>query len=393
MKIHEYQGKKLFADFGVAVLANRVARSPEEAAEAFRALGSPVAVVKSQIHAGGRGKGTFKENPQQRGVQLVKSAEEAASVARNMLGNTLVTIQTGAEGKVVNQILVESGCDIARELYLGIVLDRAASRPVLMCSQEGGVDIEKVAHETPEKIFKEHFDPAQGLESYQVRKLCKRLGIEGKSVLVADKFMRAICRLFVQLDCSLVEINPLVVTKSGDLVALDSKITFDDNAAFRHKDLAEMRDLSEENESEVRASNAGLSYVKLDGNIGCLVNGAGLAMSTMDIIKLHGGEPANFLDVGGGANADQVTEAFRIILSDPNVKAVLVNIFGGIMKCTTIAEAIVTAAKTVGFKVPLVVRLEGTQVEEGRKILANSGINIIPATDLTDAAKKVVATI
>lgn len=393
MKIHEYQGKKLFADFGVAVLANRVARTPEEAADAFRALGSPVAVVKSQIHAGGRGKGTFKENPQQRGVQLVKSAEEAASVARNMLGNTLVTIQTGPEGKVVNQVLVESGCDIARELYLGIVLDRAASRPVLMCSQEGGVDIEKVAHETPEKIFKEHFDPAQGLESFQVRKLCKRLGIEGKSVLVADKFMRAICRLFVQLDSSLVEINPLVVTKSGDLVALDSKITFDDNAAFRHKNLAELRDLSEENESEVRASNAGLSYVKLDGNIGCLVNGAGLAMSTMDIIKLHGGEPANFLDVGGGANADQVTEAFRIILSDPNVKAVLVNIFGGIMKCTTIAEAIVTAAKTVGFKVPLVVRLEGTQVDEGRKILANSGINIIPATDLTDAAKKVVATI
>jgi succinyl-CoA synthetase beta subunit len=393
MKIHEYQGKKLFADFGVAVLANRVARTPEEAADAFRALGSPVAVVKSQIHAGGRGKGTFKENPQQRGVQLVKSAEEAASVARNMLGNTLVTIQTGPEGKVVNQVLVESGCDIARELYLGIVLDRAASRPVLMCSQEGGVDIEKVAHETPEKIFKEHFDPAQGLESFQVRKLCKRLGIDGKSVLVADKFMRAICRLFVQLDSSLVEINPLVVTKSGDLVALDSKITFDDNAAFRHKNLAELRDLSEENESEVRASNAGLSYVKLDGNIGCLVNGAGLAMSTMDIIKLHGGEPANFLDVGGGANADQVTEAFRIILSDPNVKAVLVNIFGGIMKCTTIAEAIVTAAKTVGFKVPLVVRLEGTQVDEGRKILANSGINIIPATDLTDAAKKVVATI
>ncbi|MFM7116834.1 MAG: ADP-forming succinate--CoA ligase subunit beta [Planctomycetota bacterium] len=393
MKIHEFQGKKLFADFGVAVLANRVARTPEEAAEAFRALGSPVAVVKSQIHAGGRGKGTFKENPQQRGVQLVKSAEEAASVARNMLGNTLVTIQTGPEGKVVNQILVETGCDIARELYLGIVLDRAASRPVLMCSQEGGVDIEKVAHETPERIFKEHFDPAQGLESFQVRKLCKRLGIEGKSVLVADKFMRAICRLFVQLDSSLVEINPLVVTKSGDLVALDSKITFDDNAAFRHKNLADLRDLSEENESEVRASNAGLSYVKLDGNIGCLVNGAGLAMSTMDIIKLHGGEPANFLDVGGGANADQVTEAFRIILSDPNVKAVLVNIFGGIMKCTTIAEAIVTAAKTVGFKVPLVVRLEGTQVDEGRKILANSGINIIPATDLTDAAKKVVATI
>lgn len=393
MKIHEYQGKKLFADFGVTVLSSQVARTAAEAAEAFRALGGSVAVVKSQIHAGGRGKGTFKENPQQRGVQLVKSAEEAATAAGNMLGQTLVTIQTGPEGKQVNQVLVEAGCDIARELYLGIVLDRAAKRPVLMCSQEGGMDIEKVAHETPEKIFKEHFDPAQGLESYQVRKLCKRLGIEGKSVLVADKFMRAICRLFVQLDCSLLEINPLVVTKAGELVALDSKITFDDNASFRHKELAELRDLSEEEESEVRASNAGLSYVKLDGNIGCLVNGAGLAMSTMDIIKLHGGEPANFLDVGGGANAEQVTEAFQIILSDPHVKAVLVNIFGGIMKCTTIAEAIVTAAKTVGFKVPLVVRLEGTQVEEGRKILANSGINIIAATDLTDAAKKAVAAI
>lgn len=391
MKIHEYQGKKLFADFGVTVLNSRVARTPAEAAAAFRELGGPIAVIKSQIHAGGRGKGVFQENPEQRGVQLVRSAAEAETAARNMLGHRLVTIQTGPDGKTVNQVLVEAGCEIARELYLGIVLDRAASRPVLMCSQEGGVDIEKVAHETPEKIFKEHFDPAQGLESYQARKLCKRLAISGKTVPAAEKFMRAICQLFVKLDCSLVEINPLVVTHSGDLVALDSKINFDDNAGFRHRDLAELRDLSEEEESEVRASNAGLSYVKLDGNIGCLVNGAGLAMSTMDIIQLHGGAPANFLDVGGGANADQVTEAFRIILSDSNVKAVLVNIFGGIMKCTTIAEAIVTAAKSVGFTVPLVVRLEGTQVEEGRRILANSGINIIPATDLTDAAQKVVA--
>ena len=302
-------------------------------------------------------------------------------------------IQTGPEGKTVNQVLIEAGCDIDRELYLGIVLDRAVAMPVLMCSQEGGVEIEKVAHETPEKIFKEHFDPAVGIESYQVRKLCKQLGITGKSVRVADKFMKALCRVYVEQDCSLMEVNPLVVTGDGELVALDAKINFDSNAMFRHKDLQELRDLSEEEESEVRAGNAGLSYVKLDGNIGCLVNGAGLAMSTMDIIKLHGGEPANFLDVGGGANEEQVTEAFRIILSDPNVKAVLVNIFGGIMRCSTIAEAIVAAAKSVGFTVPLVVRLEGTEVEVGRKILEDSDVDLITATDLTDAATKVCATL
>lgn len=393
MNIHEFQGKQLFKKFGVKVLENRVCRTPEEAAAAFSELGGPVAVVKSQIHAGGRGKGTFKENANQHGVQLVKSAEEAQQAAANMLGNTLVTIQTGPEGKTVNQIIVEAGCDIARELYLGVVLDRAVQKPVLMCSQEGGVEIEKVAHETPEKIFKEHFDPAQGIESYQIRKLCKRLGIEGKSVRAADKFMKALCRLYVDCDCSLMEVNPLVVTGDGDLVALDAKINFDSNAEFRHKEWDEMRDLSEEEESEVQASSAGLSYVKLEGNIGCLVNGAGLAMSTMDIIKLHGGQPANFLDVGGGANAEQVTEAFRIILSDPNVKAVLVNIFGGIMKCSTIAEAIVVAAKSVGFTVPLVVRLEGTQVEEGRKILEESDVALVTATDLTDAAEKVVATL
>ncbi len=393
MKIHEYQGKQIFAKYGVKVLDNRVARNGDEAAQGFDELGGSVAVVKAQIHAGGRGKGTFIEHPDQHGVQLVKSADEAKAVAERMLGNRLVTIQTGAEGKVVNQVLVEAGCDIARELYLGIVLDRAAKKPVLMCSQEGGVEIEKVAHETPEKIFKEHFDPAQGLESFQVRKLCKQLDITGKSVRAADKFMKALCRVFVEMDCSLMEINPLVVTGDGDLVALDSKINFDSNADFRHQDWEEMRDLSEEEESEVRASNAGLSYVKLDGNIGCLVNGAGLAMSTMDIIKLHGGEPANFLDVGGGANEEQVTEAFRIILSDPNVKAVLVNIFGGIMKCSTIAEAIVAAAKSVGFTVPLVVRLEGTEVEQGRKILEESDVELITATDLTDAAEKVVATL
>ncbi len=393
MKIHEFQGKKLFADFGVTVLENRVARTPDEAAQAFDELGGAVAVVKAQIHAGGRGKGTIAEHPAQHGVQLVKSADEAKAVAENLLGNHLVTIQTGAEGKKVNQVLVEAGCNIDRELYLGIVLDRAAAKPVLMCSQEGGVEIEKVAAETPEKIFKEHFDPAQGIESFQVRKLCQQLNITGKSVRAADKFFRALCRMFVDLDCSLMEINPLVVSKDGDLIALDSKINFDENAMFRHKDLAELRDLSEEEESEVRAADAGLSYVKLDGNIGCLVNGAGLAMSTMDIIKHFGGEPANFLDVGGGANEEQVTEAFRIILSDPNVKAVLVNIFGGIMQCTTIAEAIVAAAKSVGFTVPLVVRLEGTKVEEGRKILEDSDVDLITAADLGDAAEKVVETL
>ena len=393
MKIHEYQGKELFKKFGVTVLENQLARTPEEAAEAYNKLGGKIAVVKSQIHAGGRGKGTFTENGDQHGVQLVKSAEEASQAAKNMLGNHLVTIQTGPAGKKVNQVIVEAGCDIARELYLGVVLDRASKQPVLMCSQEGGMDIEKVAHETPEKIFKENFDPAQGIESYQVRKLCKQLGIEGKTVRAADKFMKALCRLYVDLDCSLMEINPLVVTGDGDLVALDSKIEFDSNAMFRQKALDEYRDLTEEEPSEVRASDAGLSYVTLEGNIGCLVNGAGLAMSTMDIIKLHGGQPANFLDVGGGANAEQVTEAFRIILSDDNVKAVLVNIFGGIMKCTTIAEAIVVAAKSVGFTVPLVVRLEGTQVEEGRKILEESDVDLITATDLTDAAEKVVATL
>ena len=391
MKIHEYQGKELFRKAGVAVLKGKAVTSPEAAADAYKELGSQIAVVKAQIHAGGRGKGTIKDKPQQRGVQLVKSAEEAATVARNLLGNTLVTIQTGPEGKQVNTVFVEEGCKIARELYLGIVLDRAVAKPVLMVSSEGGVEIEKVAEETPNLIFKEHFDPHFGIQPYQINKLCYRLGIKGASVASAQKFIRTLCRLYVTLDCSLVEINPLVVTESGELVALDSKIDFDSNAMFRHKDLSELRDLSEEDPAEVRASNTGLSYVKLDGNIGCLVNGAGLAMATMDIIKLHGGEPANFLDVGGGANEQQVTEAFRIILSDPNVNAILVNIFGGIARCTTIANAIVAASKAVGFTVPLVVRLEGTEVEEGKKILRESGVNLIAADDLTDAAKKVVA--
>ena len=393
MKIHEYQGKQLFHKFGVAVLDNRVAGTAAEAAAAFEQLAQPIAVVKAQIHAGGRGKGTYREHPQQRGVQLVRSAAEASQVAQRMLGSHLITAQTGPEGQRVRRILVEAGCEIARELYLGIVLDRAAAKPVLMSSNEGGVEIEKVAAETPEKIFKEHFDPGYGLESFQVRKLCKKLNLTGATVRAADGFMKSLCRLFVQLDCSLVEINPLVVTKKGELIALDSKMSFDDNALFRHPDLTAFRDLAEEPEAEVRAAEAGLSYVKLEGNIGCLVNGAGLAMSTMDIIKLHGGQPANFLDVGGGADADQVTEAFRIILSDPNVKGILVNIFGGIMKCSTIASALVTAAKTVGFKVPLVVRLEGTEVEQGKNILQHSGVQVATADDLTDAAKKIVAAV
>ncbi|MEX0818492.1 MAG: ADP-forming succinate--CoA ligase subunit beta [Pirellulaceae bacterium] len=393
MKIHEYQAKQVLRGAGVAVLEGHVAETPDEAAKAFETLGGAIAVVKAQIHAGGRGKGTTKENPEQHGVQLVKSADEARKVAEGLLGNTLVTIQTGPEGKTVNKVFVEAGCNIARELYLGIVLDRAAAKPVLMVSTEGGVEIEKVAEETPELIFKEHFDPHFGLQSFQVRKLCAKLGIKGKSVRSADRFMRALCKVFVQYDCSLAEINPLVVTADGELVALDAKMSFDDNAMFRHQDILEFRDLTEEEPLEVRAGEAGLSYVKLEGNIGCLVNGAGLAMSTMDIIKLNGGQPANFLDVGGGANAEQVTEAFRIILSDSHVKAVLVNIFGGIMRCTTIADALVQAYKTVGFNVPLVVRLEGTEVEEGKRIIAESDVDIVTADDLNDAARKVVATL
>ena len=391
MKIHEYQAKQLLRDAGVAVPQGIMAVAAEEAAAAFKQLGGPLAVVKAQIHAGGRGKGTVKDNSKQHGVQLVKTADDAATVAKNLLDHKLVTIQTGPEGQTVRRVLVEAGCDIARELYLGIVIDRAAGAPVLMASSEGGMNIEEVAEKTPELIFKEAFCPDAGLQSYQVRKLAAKLGLTGPSVRSAEKFMKALCQLFVKLDCSLVEINPLVVTKAGELLALDAKISFDDNALFRHPELAELRDTAEEDPNELRAGKAGLSYVQLEGNIGCLVNGAGLAMATMDLVKLHGGEPANFLDVGGGANTEQVTEAFRILLSDKNVKAVLVNIFGGIMRCTTIANAVVEAYKQVGFNVPLVVRLEGTEVEQGRKILAESGVNIIAAKDLTDAANKVVA--
>ncbi|TWT40164.1 ADP-forming succinate--CoA ligase subunit beta [Botrimarina hoheduenensis] len=390
MKIHEYQAKQLFREAGIPVPEGIVAHSAEEAAAAFRQLGGSLAVVKAQIHAGGRGKGSIK-GTEQRGVELVRSAEDAARVAGALLGGDLVTIQTGPGGQTVNKVLVEAGCDIARELYLGIVVDRGFGKPVLMVSTEGGMDIEKVAAETPELIHTAPFDADAGLQPYQCRTLAKKLGLEGAAVRSATKFMTAICKLFVETDCSLAEINPLVVTGAGELMALDAKINFDENALFRHPALIELRDKAEEDPNELRAGEAGLSYVQLEGNIGCLVNGAGLAMSTMDIVKLHGGQPANFLDVGGGANKDQVTEAFRILLGDKNVKAVLVNIFGGIMQCTTIANAVLAAYKEVGFNVPLVVRLEGTEVEEGRKILAESGVDIISAEGLTDAAQKVVA--
>ena len=390
MNIHEFQGKQLFREAGIAVPRGIVADSPRAAAAAFSELGGGLAVVKAQIHAGGRGKGTIKNNPSQHGVELVRSAEEAEKAATAMLGNPLVTVQTGPEGQTVHRVFVEEGCDIARELYLGIVVDRGCASPVLMVSTEGGMNIEEVAEKTPELIFKAAFDPDRGLQPYQSRLLAQKLGLSGSSVRSADKLFRSFCRMFVDLDCSLAEINPLVVTGTGELMALDAKLNFDGNALFRHPEIAALRDTSEEEPNELRATEAGLSYVQLEGNIGCLVNGAGLAMSTMDLIKLHGGEPANFLDVGGGANTEQVTEAFRILLGDKNVKAVLVNIFGGIMQCTTIANAVLESYKTVGFNVPLVVRLEGTEVEEGRKILAESDVDIITAEGLTDAAQKVV---
>ncbi|QDU45180.1 Succinyl-CoA ligase [ADP-forming] subunit beta [Symmachiella dynata] len=393
MKIHEYQGKQLLADAGVRVPRGVVCKSADEVAAAYETLGGSIAVVKSQIHAGGRGKGRFKEFPEQPGVVLVKSAAEARENAERMLGQTLVTIQTGDEGKQVNTLFVEEGLQIARELYLGIVVDREAGGPVLMMSSEGGMEIEEVAANTPEKIFREPFDADYGLMPYQVRNLCFKLGFNAAQMKQAGKFLPQVCKFFADNDCSMAEVNPLVVTADDELVVLDAKIAFDDNALFRHKPLLELRDLSEEDAAEVRAGAAGLSYVNLDGNIGCLVNGAGLAMSTMDLIKLHGGEPANFLDVGGGANVDQVTEAFKIILSDSNVKAVLVNIFGGIMKCDTIVEALLTSYEKVGFTVPLVVRLEGTNVDKAREMLAASGRDIVSATDLTDAAKKVVGTL
>ncbi len=393
MKIHEYQAKQLFKSVGIPVPEGVVCKSPDEAAAAFEQLGGELAVVKSQIHAGGRGKGRFKEFPEQPGVVLVRSAEEAKQNAERMLGQTLVTIQTGEAGKQVNTLYVEQGLDIARELYMGIVVDREVGGPALIMSSEGGMNIEEVAAETPEKILSEPFDVEDGLSSESVQRLAAALGFDETATASAQEQLPALCKFFVDHDCSMTEINPLVITGAGQLLALDAKVSFDGNADYRHKDLEELRDMSEEEPTEIQAAEAGLSYVKLDGNIGCLVNGAGLAMSTMDLIKLHGGEPANFLDVGGGANVDQVTEAFRIILADKNVKAVLVNIFGGIMKCDTIVEALLHAYDNVGFTVPLVVRLEGTNVDKARQMLADSGKEIATATDLTDAAQKVVATL
>ena len=391
MNIHEYQAKGLLAKFGVAVPRGGVAFTPEEAENAARELGGPVWVVKSQIHAGGRGAGRFEDDPEGAGgVRVCKSLDEVKENARKMLGHVLVTKQTGAAGKEVKRLYIEDGCDIARELYLGMLIDRATSRITVMASTEGGMEIEEVAARTPEKILKVVIDPAVGLMPYHGRQIAFGLGLGGKSVGTAVKFLMAMYRAFTQLDASIVEINPLVVTGAGEVVALDAKMNFDGNALFRHKDVADMRDEDEEDPMELEAARHELNYIKLDGKIGCMVNGAGLAMATMDIIKLYGGEPANFLDVGGGATKERVTEAFKIILSDPNVKGILVNIFGGIMRCDVIAEGVVAAAREVSLHVPLVVRLEGTNVDLGKKILAESGLPIVSADDLADAAGKVV---
>jgi succinyl-CoA synthetase beta subunit len=385
MNIHEYQAKALLKGYGVSVLAGQVAYTPDEAEAAARALGGPVWVVKAQIHAGGRGKGG--------GVKLARSVEEVRQLADRMLGMNLVTHQTGPGGRQVRRVYVEDGCAIARELYLGAVIDRAASRLTLMASTEGGVDIEEVAAQSPEKIIKVAIDPAIGFQPFHGRQIAFGLGLEGKQVGKAVAFMRGVCEAFTELDASLIEINPLVVTEAGDLVALDAKMNFDGNALYRQPRLAELRDLDEEDPHEIEASRHELNYIKLDGNIGCMVNGAGLAMATMDIIKLYGGAPANFLDVGGGATRERVTAAFKLLLSDPQVEGVLVNIFGGIMRCDVIAEGVVAAAREVNLGVPLVVRLEGTNVELGKQILSDSGLAITAASDLADAADKVAAAV
>ncbi len=382
MNIHEYQAKNLLARYGVAVPRGGVVYTPAEAEGVAKELGGPVWVVKAQIHAGGRGKGG--------GVKLVRTVAQAKDTARAMLGMNLVTHQTGPRGKTVRRVYIEEGCDIAREIYLGMLIDRASSRVTVMASSEGGMDIEEVAAKTPEKIIKVVIDPAVGLQPFQARQLAFALELKGKEVGAAVKFMLAMHNAFVGLDASLMEINPLIVTGAGAVVALDAKMNFDDNALYRHKDVEELRDEDEEDPAELEASRHDLNYIKLNGNIGCMVNGAGLAMATMDIIKLHGGEPANFLDVGGGASREQVTTALKIILSDANVRGLLVNIFGGIMRCDVIAEGVVTAAKEVSLNVPLVVRLEGTNVVLGKKILAESGLDIVTADDLGEAAKKVV---
>ncbi len=382
MNIHEYQAKSLMAKFGVAVPRGAVAYTPGEAEEAAKSLGGSIWAVKAQIHAGGRGKAG--------GIKLARSFAEVREAAAALLGHMLVTHQTGPQGKEVNRVYVEAGCDIARELYLGILIDRASSRVVVMASTQGGTEIETVAANTPEKIIRVSIDPATGLMPHHARRIAYGLGLEGDQVSPATKFIAAMYRAFVELDASVVEINPLVVTKTGEVVALDAKMNFDDNALFRHKDLEGLRDESEEDPAELEAAKHGLNYIKLDGNIGCMVNGAGLAMATMDIIKLYGGSPANFLDVGGGATRERVTTAFKLILSDPHVEGILVNIFGGIMRCDVIAEGVVAAAKEISLGVPLVVRLEGTNVELGKKILRESGLSIVSADNLADAAEKIV---
>src|SRR5919106_885368 len=395
MNIHEYQAKELLAKFGVPVPAGFPAMSVDEAVEAAKKLPGPLWVVKAQIHAGGRGKGKFKElGPDAKGgVRLANSVDEVRAHAEEMLGKTLVTIQTGAEGKQVQRLYITDGVDIAKEFYLALLVDRATGRIAVVASTEGGMDIEAVAHDTPEKIETITIDPATGLMPHHGRAVAAALGLTGDLAKQAQNVLARLYEAFLGTDASQIEINPLAITDDGKLLVLDAKVGFDGNAMFRHKDLAELRDFSEEDPMEIEASKHDLAYIKLDGNIGCMVNGAGLAMATMDIIKLNGAEPANFLDVGGGASKKKVTAAFKIILSDPSVKGILVNIFGGIMRCDIIAEGIVAAAKEVQLSVPLVVRLEGTNVEEGKAILADSGLAITPANDLGDAARKIVAAV
>lgn len=393
MNIHEYQAKQLLTDHGIAVPAGHAAMSVEEAVAAAEKLPGPLYVVKAQIHAGGRGKGKFKElGPDAKGgVRLANSVEDVEASAKEMLGNTLVTVQTGEAGKQVNRLYVTDGVDIAKEYYLALLVDRATGRVAMVASTEGGMDIETVAHETPEKITTITIDPAQGFMPHHGRAVAFALKLKGDTNKQAQKLARKLYDAFIKLDCSMLEINPLVETDKGDLLVLDTKMSFDSNALYRHPDIEEMRDETEEDPAEVEASEYDLAYIKLDGNIGCMVNGAGLAMATMDIIKLNGAFPANFLDVGGGADREKVTAAFKIILKDPAVEGILVNIFGGIMKCDVIADGIVSAAKEVNLSVPLVVRLEGTNVEKGKEILAGSGLPIVPADDLGDAARKIVA--
>ncbi|MEE8348291.1 MAG: ADP-forming succinate--CoA ligase subunit beta [Acidobacteriota bacterium] len=381
MKIHEYQAKQVLTQYGVKVPQGKVARSAAEAGEIARELGGKVVAVKAQIHAGGRGKGG--------GIKLAKSPEDAEALAGELLGSKLITPQTGPEGRVVNCVLVEKGMNIKKEFYLGIVIDRSQERPVFMASREGGVEIEEVAQRSPELILKEAVHPGVGLQAFQARKIAFGLGLEGKAVANATQFMNALYQAFESSDASLAEINPLVLTDEGELCALDAKMSFDDSALYRHPEILEMRDLDEEEPLEIEASRHQLNYIKLDGQVGCMVNGAGLAMATMDIIKLAGSSPANFLDVGGGATVEQVKNAFRILLSDKNVKAVLINIFGGIMRCDVVAEGVVQAAQDIGVDVPVVVRLAGTNVEQGREILNNSGLDFAVATDMADAAGKV----